>query len=51
VALTRTTTGHGYWLIGLHGQIYSFGDAQLFATNQHPKARQLFAAAVASRRS
>ena len=28
VAMTATPTGHGYWLVGLDGGVFSFGDAR-----------------------
>jgi hypothetical protein len=32
VAMAATPTGHGYWLVGLDGGVFSFGDAQFFGS-------------------
>ena len=31
-SIIPTTTGRGYWLVGLDGEVYSFGDARFFGS-------------------
>ncbi|HTD51229.1 MAG TPA: hypothetical protein VK771_11545, partial [Acidimicrobiia bacterium] len=51
VALTRTSTGRGYWLVGVNGQIFAFGDAQFYGSTQGTSTNQPIQTVVASRHS
>jgi hypothetical protein len=32
VAIAATPTGHGYWLVGSDGGVFSFGDARFYGS-------------------